>query len=85
MKLFHALVQRRKESDNKERLNAGIIATAVYNTAPFGDPDREPVNPLQFVPDWSPEGERSPDLTTLTPEQQKMYFFNIFSKRRWVK
>ena len=84
MKEFEALCNRRRENDNKDRLNAGIVAAAVYNTAPFGDENREPVSPLDFVPEWKKKNtSAAPDLTEMTAEEQKMYFFNIFSKRKF--
>lgn len=84
MKEFDALCKRKRENDNKDRLNAGIVAAAIYNSAPFGDEGREPVSPLDFVPEWKKRNNSvAPDLTEMTPEQQKNYFFNIFSKRKF--
>ena len=85
---YDALIQRKKAADNRERMNAGIVAAAILNSAAFGDPDRKPVSPLDFVPDYQNiERGRADemDLTTLTPLQQKAYLENMFSKRKMTK
>jgi hypothetical protein len=77
---FDALLARRKYTENHARLNAGIIAAAVYNTAPYGDPDRKAVNPLDFVSEWKKDvGEF--DLSKLSPEKQAEYVRKQMSKK----
>ena len=79
MKEFEALLKRKREEDNKARFNTAIVAAAVYNTAPFGDPNRKRVNPLDFVPDWK---ETDPnDLSHMTAMEQKAYLHSLFFKR----
>jgi hypothetical protein len=78
LKEFDALLKRKKAADNMARLNAGVVAAAIYNTAPYGDPKRKVVSPLDFVPDWKPK-ER--DLTELSPEEQKAFWMNTFFKK----
>lgn len=85
---YDALIQRRQSADNRLRLNAGIIAAAVFNCAPFGDPDRKPVSPFDFVPDWKEiaDAERdTEDLSQMTPMQQRDYLMNMFCKRTMTK
>lgn len=74
---FDALLQRARARDNRERLNAGIVAACVLNSA-MGDPNRKPAHPLDWVPDWKP---KTPDLTQMSPEEQKWYLMNMFTKR----
>jgi hypothetical protein len=80
---FDALLKRKKAADNKERFNAAIVAAAVCNTAPFGDPNRKPVSPLDFVPDWKDANAetaagKETDLTKMSPEEQKNYILAVF-------
>ncbi len=84
---YDALMRRKQANDNRERLNAGIIAAAINNCAPFGDPDREAVSPLDYVPDWKhiAEAQRAGDITKMTPEQQQEYLFSMFGKRAVTK
>ena len=73
---YYALLKRKHMEDDKLRLNAGFIYAAIHNTAQ-GDPDREAVQPTDIVPSMKEE-ERLPDLTQMTPEQQKAHIFNVF-------
>ena len=75
---FDTLLKRKKAADNRVRLNAGIVAAAVLNTAAFGDPNRKPAHPTDFVPDWK---KKEKDLTQMSPEEQKFYIMNQFFKR----
>lgn len=79
---YDHLVKRKRANDNRERLNAGIIAAAIINMA--RDPDKsEPVSGLDFVPDWKhmAEAQRAGDLTKMTPEQQQAHMLSMFGKR----
>lgn len=83
MKEFDALIQRKQANDNRERLNVGIVAAALYNTA-LGTEDRTPVSPFDFVPEWKQVVEAEEyDLTKMTPEQQKIHIMNTLFKRRY--
>ncbi len=75
---FDTLLKRKKAADNRVRFNAGIVAAAVLNTAAFGDPNRKPASPIDFVPDWKPKEK---DLTEMSPQEQKYYIMNQFFKR----
>jgi len=78
MREFDALMKRKRDAMNHARLNVGIVAATILNSAPFADPNRKPCDPRDFVPDWrAPEA----DLTCMTPEEQKMYLMNMFMKR----
>lgn len=77
---YEALVTRRKQIDNRLRFNAGLIAAAVQNCAPFGDPNRTPANALDFVPDWQVKPRTLDDMT---PMQQKEYLLNMFCKTKF--
>lgn len=79
MREFDALLRRQRVRQNHERLNAGIVAAMIYNCAPFGDANREPKSPLDFVPDWKP---KELDMRDLSAYQQKIYLMNIFMKRK---
>lgn len=63
---------------------AGIVAAAIYNVAP-GDGSREPMSPLEFVPELKKKLEDAQDLRNMTPEQQRDYMLNIFGKRVFKK
>lgn len=83
---YDALVKRKQAADNRERLNAGIIAAAVCNTAAFGDPDRKPVSALDFVPEWKDLAEASAtDLRNMSPNQQRAFLSNMFSKKKMTR
>lgn len=84
---YDALMKRKQALDSRERLNAGIIAAAILNSAPFGDPDRAPVSPFDFVPELKKfaDAHRAGDLSQMTPEQQKLYMMNMFFKRKVTK
>jgi hypothetical protein len=76
------LLARKKAAENHARLNAGIIAAAVYNAAPFGGENRKAVSPLDFVPEWKQVADsHEHDLTKMSPERQRDYLMNIFGKR----
>ena len=79
MREYDVLLRRARNKQNHETLNAGVVAAMIYNCAPFGDPNREPKSPLDFVPDWKP---KPIDMRELTPMQQKIYLMNIFMKRK---
>lgn len=82
LKEYDALLRRRTTEMNHTRLNAGIIAAAVYNAAPSTDEKRKTVSPLDFVPQWKAEVEsQEHDLTKMSPEEQRDYLFNLFGKR----
>lgn len=79
---YDALINRKRENDNRLRLNAGLIAAAIYNAAPFGDEDRKAVSPLEFVPELKERLAPTPvDMTEMTPEEQRDYLFAVFGKR----
>ena len=80
---YEALLSRKQENDNRLRLNAGFVAAAIYNAAPFGDGERKAVSPLDFVPEWQgrAQAEKVIDLREMTPEEQRDYLFSIFGKR----
>lgn len=84
LKEYDALCKRAKTADNKARLNAGLIAAAVQNSA-MGDPDRKAINPLEYVPDWKYLIDKDGDLTKMTPEQQRDYLLNTFTKSKMLK
>ena len=73
-----SLLKRSKADHNRVRLNAGIVASAVCNSAPFGDPDRKAVQPTDYVPDFK---SKERDLTEMSPEEQKFHIMNQFFKR----
>lgn len=74
---YEALVARKRVQDNKDRLNAGIVAAAVINA--FRAEGQKPISPLEFVPDWKDLAANSaPDLTTMSPEEQKNYLMSMF-------
>jgi hypothetical protein len=81
LKEYDALLKRLHFRDNLSRLNAGIIASAVYNAAP-GDGKRKALSPLEFVPDWKDKIEsQERDMTKMTPEEQRDHLFSIFGKK----
>jgi len=68
-------------------LRAGIIASAVINHSFC--PPKEPIEPNRFVPDWdggAPEKKKEEDfdLRKLSPEAQKMWLIDLFSKKEIV-
>jgi hypothetical protein len=75
-KEYDVLLKRKQMADDRQRLNAGFIWAAIHNTA-YGDPDREAKQPTDIVPSMNKE-EPLPDLTKMTPEQQKYYIFRTF-------
>jgi hypothetical protein len=82
LKEYDALLRRKQTEMNHERLNAGIVAAAVYNAAPSTNENRKAVSPLDFVPQWKAEVESEEhDLTKMTPEEQRDYLFNLFGMR----
>jgi hypothetical protein len=80
---YEALIKRKEAADNRMRLNFGIVASIVANSAPFGDPNRTPLQPDDFLP----ESARAAaiDLTKMEPVEQLNYFMNLFSKRTMRK
>lgn len=76
--MFDALLQRKQAEDKRQRLNAGIIAAMIYNTAPFGDDKREPMKPTDFVPGM----EEKIDLSKMSPEAQRDYLMNQFFNKQ---
>jgi hypothetical protein len=78
LKEFDALIKRHKAAQNYARLNAGIVAAAIYNSAPFGEANRRAISPLDFVPDWKNDED---DLRAMSPDSQKKFFHNLFFKR----
>lgn len=66
------------EADNRAQFNAGIVAAAVYNCAPFGDEKRQAVNPVEFVPAWNSRKNKSNDMTDWAPEEQREYLLKVF-------
>lgn len=72
--MFDSLLKRKRLADNHVRLNAGIVAAAILNSAP-GDPNRKPISPLDFVTDWAPQ---APDLSKMSPNQAKEYLLGMF-------
>jgi hypothetical protein len=81
---YDALSKRKQAERNDARLNAGIIAAAILNSAAFGDPDRKPVTALDFVPDLKAKVEGSAprvDMRNWSPEDQRQHFMSIFGKR----
>lgn len=63
-KMFAALVDRLKAKDQKLYLAAGIIAATVSNTAPFGDPNRKAVSPMDFVPGYKEQQDFKREMST---------------------
>ena len=63
-------------ADDALRLNAGYIYSAIHNTAPMGDPNRDAVQPTDIVP--SMREDKNPDLTKMTPEEQRNHVFRVF-------
>ena len=72
---FDVLLTRKHLADDKLRLNAGFIYSAIYNTAD-GDPNREAVQPTDIVP--SMREDKTPDLTKMTGEEQRNFIFHVF-------
>ncbi len=68
-------MHRKHMADDTARLNAGYIYAAIHNTAAFGDPKRDAVQPTDIVPSMRKE---LPDLTKMTAQQQKAYMFAVF-------
>ncbi len=73
---YGELVKRKQAEDDKNRLNAGFIWAALYNTAAFGDPNRTPKHPTDIVDSMRKKKEF--DLRDLSPEEQKVYLMNTF-------
>jgi hypothetical protein len=53
MAQFDALLERRIEEQNRAQFNAGLVAAAIVNAAPFREKGSEPVDPIDFVPDYA--------------------------------
>lgn len=79
---YDALMKRKRQDDNRQRYNAGIVAAQIWNCAPFGDDKRPAHSPLDYVPDWAhlAEAQRNGDLTKMTPQQQQAYMISMFAK-----
>ena len=52
MAQFEALLDRKQEEHRRQMMCAGVVAATVANSAPFGDPKRKAVGPMDFVPDY---------------------------------
>lgn len=74
-KEYYALMKRKQMADDAARLNAGYIYAAIHNTAAFGDPKRDAVQPSDIVPSMRQE---LPDLTKMSAKDQKAYMFAVF-------
>jgi hypothetical protein len=66
MEQFEALLDRKTEEHRRNMMCAGVIAATVANSAPFGDPKRKALSPVDFVPDYKgneqqPRGGQSID------------------------
>jgi hypothetical protein len=61
---FDRLLDRHELRERRAYLRAGIVAATVGNSAPFGDPDRKALSPLDFVP-----GGREPEKEMGLEEQ----------------
>jgi hypothetical protein len=57
MAQFEALLDRKMEEQRRNMICAGIVAATVANTAPFGDPKRKALRPMDFVPEARERGE----------------------------
>lgn len=87
---FDALLKRKKADDNRQRFNHAIVAAVVANAAPFGDPNRKALTPLDFVPDLAADeraqgGGGLPDLSQMEPVAQRDYLLGLFGNRVEVK
>jgi len=49
--MFEALLDRKTEEHRRAMMCAGVVAATVANSAPFGDPNRKPRSPMDFVPE----------------------------------
>ena len=82
---FEALLARRSAQYNRERLNAGIVAAAIYNANPFRGENSKNVLPIDFVPELKEKYDKyqGPDLTKMTPEEQKAYLLLELGKKTY--
>lgn len=71
-KQFGAFIHRLEMKDEKRYIAAGIIAATVSNTAPFADPNRQPADPLDFVPGLSQKRKRRQARQMSLAEQIKV-------------
>jgi hypothetical protein len=83
--MFEALLDRKMASNNREKLNAGIVAASIYNANPFRGEDAKVASPLDFVPELRDKQEQyqGPDLTQMTPEEQKNYLLLELGKKTY--
>lgn len=52
MEQFQALLDRKQEEHRRNMICAGVVAATVANCAPFGDPKRKALGPMDFVPNY---------------------------------
>lgn len=71
---YDALLERKRAQDERVQLNAGIIAAAVINSQ--GGFNGKAAKPSDFVPSLQAPGVN--DLSELSPEAQRDYFFAMF-------
>jgi hypothetical protein len=78
--MFEALIERHEQRIKRERLNIGIVAAMIYNTAPFADSKREPLHPMDFV-DGS-KSHRQGNIAEMSPEEQATYFNHLLGAEK---
>lgn len=57
---FEALLDRKMEEHRRSMLCAGVVASTVANSAPFGDPKRKAISPMDFVPEYKRRAPEEP-------------------------
>lgn len=79
--MLDALLRRKQAREQQEFLRTGIVAAAIINFSM--SPPKEPVSARDFVPDFdgTKEEKEEFDLRNLSPEDQKRYIIDMFSKK----
>jgi hypothetical protein len=60
---YSALVDRLQARDQKNYMGHGIVASTVANYAPFANPDRKALSPLDFVPGYKKPKQKKIDMS----------------------
>lgn len=75
-------MKRKEMDDDRQRLDAGIIAAAIINNI-AGGVNGKAVSALDFVPRLKAAAglvEDPYDLTRMSPDEQQRYFMALFSR-----
>ncbi len=79
---YDALMKRKEMDDDRQRLDAGIVAAAIVNNL-GGGVNGKAVSALDYVPRLKAavgEADDPYDLTKMSPDQQQRYFMALFSR-----